>query len=64
MIDRVDLAAGLPLALTDDAGREFAYDRGSHIGKLERGLDEGPRRGWTIVSMKDDWKTLYPAAPR
>ncbi len=48
----------------DDAVREFAYDRGSHIGKLERGLDEGPRRGWTIVSMKDDWKTLYPAAQR
>jgi hypothetical protein len=44
----------------DDAQREFAYDRESHIGKLDKGLDEGPKRGWTIVSMKDDWKTVYP----
>ena len=45
----------------DDADREWSYDRGSHIGGLERGLDEGPKRGWTIVSMKNDWKTVYPA---
>jgi phosphoglycolate phosphatase-like HAD superfamily hydrolase len=44
----------------DDGDREFAYDRESHIGKLDRGLDEGPKRGWTIVSMKDDWKSIYP----
>jgi phosphoglycolate phosphatase-like HAD superfamily hydrolase len=44
----------------DDGDREFAYDRESHIGKLDRGLDEGPDRGWTIVSMKDDWKSIYP----
>jgi phosphoserine phosphatase len=44
----------------DDAEREFAYDRESHIGKLDKGLDEGPKRGWTIVSMKGDWKTVYP----
>ncbi|MBI1176883.1 haloacid dehalogenase-like hydrolase [bacterium] len=43
-----------------DAEREFAYDRESHIGQLARGLDEGPKRGWTIVSMKDDWKVIYP----
>jgi phosphoserine phosphatase len=43
-----------------DAEREFAYDRESHIGKLDRGLDEGPKRGWTIVSMKEDWKTVFP----
>ena len=43
-----------------DAGREWAYDRESHIGKLVRGLDEGPPRGWTIVSMKDDWATIFP----
>ncbi len=43
-----------------DAAREFAYDRESHIGKLEKGLDEGPGRGWTIVSMKDDWKSVFP----
>jgi phosphoserine phosphatase len=45
----------------DDAVREFAYDRGSHIGKLERGLDEAASRGWTIISMKDDWNSIYPA---
>jgi len=44
----------------DDGDREFAYDRESHIGKLDRGLDEGPDRGWTIVSMKADWKSIYP----
>jgi len=44
----------------DDAKREYAYDRESHIGKLDKGLDEGAQRGWTIVSMKDDWKTIHP----
>jgi hypothetical protein len=46
----------------DDADREFAYDRESPVGRLVRGLDEGPRRGWTIVSMKRDWRTVF--APR
>ena len=44
-----------------DAEREFAYDRDSHIGKLERGLDEGPERGWLIVDMTRDWNTIWPA---
>lgn len=43
-----------------DAVREYAYDRESPVGKLVRGLEEGPKRGWTIVSMKDDWKQVYP----
>ena len=43
-----------------DAEREVAYDRESHVGRLVRGLDEGPGRGWTIVSMKDDWKRVFP----
>jgi len=43
-----------------DADREWAYDRESHIGRLARGLDEGPKRGWTIVSMKDDWAGVFP----
>ena len=42
-----------------DAEREFAYDRTSHIGQLVRGLDEAPKRGWTVVDMKADWKTIY-----
>jgi len=47
----------------DDAKREWAYDRGSHVGKLDRGLTEGPGRGWTVVSMKADWAAVFPAGP-
>lgn len=43
-----------------DAEREWAYDRDSHIGRLIRGLDEGPTRGWTIVDMAEDWATVFP----
>jgi len=46
----------------NDAEREFAYDRESHIGKLAKGLDEGPKRGWSVVSMKDDWQVIYRLA--
>jgi phosphoglycolate phosphatase-like HAD superfamily hydrolase len=46
-----------------DAAREYAYDRESHIGKLARGLDEAGKRGWTVVSMKDDWATIHPPKP-
>jgi hypothetical protein len=44
-----------------DAAREWAYDRQSHIGRLDKGLDEAKARGWTVVSMKDDWKTIFAA---
>jgi hypothetical protein len=44
----------------DDGEREAAYDRDSHFGKLARGLDEGPGIGWAIVSMKNDWKQIFP----
>ncbi len=43
-----------------DGEREWAYDRGSHIGTLARGLDEAPKRGWVVVDMKRDWKVIYP----
>lgn len=43
-----------------DAEREWAYDRDSHIGKLDKGLDEALERGWTIIDMAKDWKTVYP----
>jgi phosphoglycolate phosphatase-like HAD superfamily hydrolase len=43
-----------------DAEREWAYDRESHVGKLDKGLDEAKAKGWTVVSMKDDWKTIFP----
>ena len=44
----------------DDAEREWAYDRKSNIGKLDRGLDEAPKRGWHVVSMQRDWKFIFP----
>lgn len=44
-----------------DAEREWAYDRASHVGKLDAGLTEAARRGWTVVDMKNDWRTIYPA---
>ena len=44
----------------DDAEREWAYDRESHIGKLDKGLDEAAAKNWTVVSMKGDWKNIYP----
>ena len=43
-----------------DSGREWAYDRESHIGRLDQGLDEAKTRGWTIVSVKDDWNRVFP----
>jgi phosphoglycolate phosphatase-like HAD superfamily hydrolase len=44
----------------DDAVREWAYDRESHVGRLKRGLDEAPQRGWVIASMQRDWKRVFP----
>jgi hypothetical protein len=46
-----------------DAEREWAYDRTSHIGKLDKALDEGTAKGWTIVDMKRDWKRIFPFGP-
>jgi phosphoglycolate phosphatase-like HAD superfamily hydrolase len=43
-----------------DAVREWAYDRESHIGKLDKGLDEAQARGWTVVDMKRDWRKVFP----
>ena len=43
----------------DDDEREFAYDRHSAAGRLDRALAEAPGRGWTVVSMKQDWNTVY-----
>jgi phosphoserine phosphatase len=43
-----------------DGSREWAYDRGSHIGKLDKGLDEASDRGWTVVDMEKDWKKVFP----
>lgn len=43
-----------------DGEREYAYDRDSHIGKLDQALDEAVKRNWTVVDMQKDWKVIYP----
>lgn len=47
-----------------DAEREWAYDRHSGIGRLDKGLDEARVKGWTVVDMKHDWKVIYPPAQK
>jgi len=47
-----------------DAEREWAYDRKSSIGKLDKALDEALTKGWTVLDMKNDWKTIYPFEKR
>lgn len=43
-----------------DGEREWAYDRESSIGRLDRGLDEARAKGWTVIDMKADWKVVFP----
>jgi len=43
-----------------DAAREWAYDRKASFGTLDQALDEAQAKGWTVVDMKSDWKTIYP----
>ena len=43
-----------------DAKREWAYDRQSSIGHLDKALDEAQDKGWTVVDMKQDWKVIFP----
>ena len=43
-----------------DAEREWAYDRDSHVGRLDRGLDEAGARGWLVVDMAADWDRVWP----
>ncbi|HSB06807.1 MAG TPA: HAD family hydrolase [Thermodesulfobacteriota bacterium] len=46
-----------------DAEREWAYDRQSFAGRLDKALDEAHRQGWTVVDMKRDWKRVFPFQP-
>jgi len=46
-----------------DAKREWAYDRKSHIGRLDKALDEARAKGWTVVDMKNDWKRVFASEP-
>jgi len=67
MLEWTTAGAGARFALIvhhDDAKREWAYDRQSHIGTLDKAWDEATAKGWTVVSMKDDWKTIYPPEKR
>ena len=43
-----------------DAVREYAYDRDSAVGKLDRGLDAAAENGWLLIDMKNDWATIFP----
>jgi len=47
-----------------DSKREWAYDRDSSIGRLDKGLNEARAKGWTVVDMKQDWKVIYPHGKR
>jgi hypothetical protein len=46
-----------------DAAREWAYDKPSSIGQLDRALTEAKAQGWTVVDMKRDWKRIFPFEP-
>lgn len=43
-----------------DAEREWSYDLNSHVGKLDKALDEAQKQGWTVVDTKKDWKRIFP----
>jgi hypothetical protein len=63
MLEYTDSGDGPRLMLLvhhDDAAREFACDRPSSVGKLDAAWDEAVERGWTVVSMKDDWGRIFP----
>jgi hypothetical protein len=43
-----------------DSIREWAYDRDSHMGRLDKGIEESKAKGWNLVDMKSEWKVIYP----
>ena len=43
-----------------DADREWAYDRSSSIGRLDKALEKAQAKGWTVIDMKRDWKIVFP----
>lgn len=63
MLEWVTAGRGLRFGLIvhhDDAEREWAYDRESHIGRLDKALDQAKEKHWTVVSMKRDWRVVFP----
>jgi hypothetical protein len=62
MLQWTTMARGIRLGLLvhhTDAEREYAYDRQSHVGRLDLALDEAPGRGWVVVSTKRDWARMF-----
>jgi phosphoglycolate phosphatase-like HAD superfamily hydrolase len=62
MLQATAAGQGRSLALIvhhDDAHREFAYDRQSSVGRLDKALDEAKTNNWIVVSMKSDWKRIF-----
>src|SRR5450432_3836497 len=67
MLEWARQGAGVRFALVvhhTDAEREWAYDRNSSVGRLDKGLDAAQAEGWTVVDMKNDWKTIFPFGSR
>jgi phosphoglycolate phosphatase-like HAD superfamily hydrolase len=63
MLEWTTAGKGLRLAMLihhTDAEREWAYDRGSPVGALDKALDEAATRGWIVVDMKENWKVVFP----
>jgi hypothetical protein len=63
MLEWTAAGAGARLMLLvhhTDAAREYAYDRKSSVGALDKALDEANAKGWVVVDMKRDWKTIFP----
>jgi hypothetical protein len=63
MLQWTSAGSGPRLALIvhhDDARREWAYDRDSIVGRLDKAWDEAVAKGWTMVSMREDWKVIFP----
>lgn len=63
MFELTTSGAGLRFGLIvhrDDADREYAYDRKAGLARLDRSLDEVPKRGWVVIDMNRDWKVVWP----
>jgi len=63
MLDWTTAGEGARLGLIvhhTDAEREYAYDRESPFGRLDKALDDAPGKGWVVVDMKNDWKEVFP----
>lgn len=63
MLDWTTAGEGARLGLIvhhTDAEREYAYDRDSSVGRLDKALDDAPAKGWVVVDMKNDWKEVFP----